>query len=135
MRWNVYNLEIRTAQEFIGDARISVADNEAIRIVLKANAPGGIRLIRLDGEGQWTCHGDGVNQLRNALQNRDESSYTPAQAPAYTFLTRTTELGGWECNPGFGSPTGSFVFHGDSSNFTGQSTHTSLIVCNARGCA
>jgi hypothetical protein len=137
LRWNVRNLETGNTQEFTGSGQISVNDNEPIRIVLKANAPGGVRLIRLSGEGAWVCHGGDVAQFMSVLQKTDESIYTTSQAPTYTFLIRETDLSGWECHPGFADPTGHFTFYGRAENFAGGIFGVAagaLTVCNTRGC-
>lgn len=137
LRWSVRNLDTGDTKEYTGSKNISASDNETFQIILKANAPGGIHRIRLNGEASWSCHGDDVSQNRNPVLQPRESVYTTAQAPTYSFLV-AGDLFGWECSPDLGNPTGRLSFAGEAENFTpggsAGTTQATLTVCNSRGC-
>ncbi|HYQ78740.1 MAG TPA: hypothetical protein VEP91_06490 [Solirubrobacterales bacterium] len=135
IRWILRDLDTGAEQSFDGSGRTVVPEGHALRVILKSEAPGGIRRLRLDGEENWTCYGSGdVAQGGSAVIEAASTSYTSGQAPLSTFLIRNIVMPEWECNPGLGNPSGSVIFKGKSENFSAHIVKGSLTICDPRGC-
>lgn len=134
LHWTVRYLGTGKAENFQGDAKTTVPDGQPVEILLRARSPKKIEYIAVKGRGQWTCHGSAGSEEHSATERVDEIQHTPLQGKESEFIRHSSNFSKWKCGPGFGKPTGRFVFLGEGENFAYEIGESRLTICNSRGC-
>lgn len=130
LTWRVESRTSGKKRVFTADGEIKARPGESFILALDAVEPHGIRRVRLEGSGRYSCVAGGAGASHVIVEpsheqelERDENG----QAINKVSLLRVVDTAAWTCEAG-AFAGGELVFDALAENYTGGLTESHLVI-------